>query len=199
MKQKLLYYTRVSVLCLLSTGTFADASVPRYLAELEGAQEVTTIEIPGASAPLNNGPVASGGYGVAELAISLDRSSLEYSVEIINLGTEVQKVHVHLGPRGANGPMLFSIFNIADGGAFGLSQAGFLTIEDLQANPDLGINTMEDVFTNLKRNNLYFNIHTLAIPSGELRGQVGETGQTGQVGALQSIRTLESNDSDDSD
>jgi len=198
MKQKRLYCTLVGVLCLslthVASADFKAAETSRYLAELEGAQEVTTIEIPGASGALNNGPVASGGYGRAELAISLDRSSLEYSVEIINLGTEVQKVHVHLGPRGANGPMLFSIFNIADGGTFELSQAGFLTMEDLQVNPDLGINTMEDVFANLERDNLYFNIHTLAIPTGELRGQVGETGQTGQVG---SIRALESNDSDD--
>jgi len=182
MKRKLLYSALIGVLCLLSTRIFGIDASSRFTAELEGSQEVSSIEITNAAgdiSKLNNGPIASGGYGVGEMAISLDHSSLEYSVEILNIGSEIQKVHIHLGPRGGNGPLLFSIFNIADGGAFALRQAGFLTLADLQVDPaatptleQIGISTMEDVFTNLNSGNLYFNIHTAAVPSGELRGQV---------------------------
>lgn len=143
-----------------------------FVADLSGGQEVTTVTVPGATAPLVNGPVATGAFGVVHVKLAQDRQSLEFRLHASNFGTPVGAAHIHLGPKGANGPVLITLFSRATQGEFPGMLSGVLTAANVEAKPGLGVNTLEDVINNIFWGNAYVNVHTQAFPAGEIRGQL---------------------------
>ncbi len=166
---------------------------PRLSAKLGGAEQVRTASVPGPAGNCNPatgtpacvtipiGPLVSGGSGAAQFSLSPDRTILHYRVTASGTGTPLFMGHIHLGPIGANGPVLLWLFGDQGNAPFTLPRndgawtgeiSGVLTASDLAAAPALGIVTFEDAVNNILRGNAYVNFHTVANPPGELRGQI---------------------------
>ena len=72
--------------------------------------------------------------------------------------------HLHVGLPGVNGPIRYPLTTAAPAGA---SEGAFLPAD----NTFMGVTS--DALDSLTNRLLYANIHSLAVPSGEIRGQVG--------------------------
>lgn len=158
----------------MSAGVFAH-TVPGgavFKAALNGGEEVSTVTIPGASGPVVNGPVVTGAFGMVHFKLSADRQSLEYQLQASNFGTPVIAAHIHLGPKGANGPVLVTLFNRATQGDFTGMVSGTITAANLTPQPAMGVNTFEDLLNNMAFDNAYVNVHSERVPAGEIRGQL---------------------------
>jgi hypothetical protein len=96
-------------------------------------------------------PVSSSAVGEATLQVSLDRS-IAYQLTTSGLtGTEA---HIHTGPVGQDGPILFSL---AGGPAVWSGTTPPMTTTD---------------FNRLQALDLYVDVHTAARPGGEIRAQL---------------------------
>lgn len=175
----------------------------RLGAELGGAEEVRTANIPGPAGTCDPasgtppcvtipiGPLVTGGAGAARFWLSPDRSTLNYHVTASGTGTPLFMGHIHLGPVGANGPVMFWLFGDQSNAPFPLPRndgpwtgeiSGTLTAANLTAQPALGIVDFDDAVANVLRGNAYVNFHTTANPAGELRGQISRHHGRGPFG-----------------
>lgn len=152
-----------------------------FKAELTGDQEVP--------------PVTSTAMGEAVLKLNSDGTALTYSVTVEGLdfgevaGIEEQTsdpnddvvgIHFHNAPRGENGAVVFGISNPSqeDDLSFSFNSDGSTTFSGVWSEDDAASVSLADFVDSLRDAeagedvNLYFNIHTERIPSGEIRGQV---------------------------
>ncbi len=93
-----------------------------------------------------NPPVTTTASGAAVFTLDTRTNELTYKVE--TQGITVTQMHIHTGTLGNNG-----------GVAFALSTTGTLTLNQLQ-------------FDVLNSNAFYVNVHSVANPGGEIRGQI---------------------------
>ena len=161
--------------CAESPATGADELVLPVFARGESHHFVSPLagrnEVP---------PVDTRASGNAVFRLSADGSALHY--KLITAGLQnVTQSHVHLGPPTANGPVVVFLFGFVAGGVTqnGILAEGTLTESDLIARPAIGFGgTMEELVQAMRSGGAYVNVHTVAVPSGEIRGQVRETGPT---------------------
>ncbi len=114
--------------------------------------------------------VATQAGGVTSLVAGKD--SIDFSLNLSPLPvSSVTAVHIHYGPPGSNGPILFSLYDSLDG-PFTNPQTGRLTFSHLQQRADINILTFSDAVNAIMAGNTYVNVHTAANPSGEIRGQL---------------------------
>ena len=145
-----------------------------FKSQLSGDQETT--------------PVTTEATGTAVLKLNDDATALSYEARVTGLdfgsilgldaqtpdtADDVTGLHIHTAPAGQNGPVVFNILSNPDSN-FTINEDGSTTLtgiwDDL-ANfaTDLGnAETNQEV-------DLYFNVHTVANPSGEIRGQLTST------------------------
>lgn len=157
---------------LLFASTCAAGKI--FTASLSGDQEVP--------------PVMSSASGVASLELSDDETSLSYSIDVFGLdigdiqteesSDNITGLHIHAAPAGINGGVVFGIFRpqhdqddrfiTIDG------EGGPIHFEGVWDAPDVinGAAPLADQLMNLFDQGLYFNVHTLANPGGEIRGQI---------------------------
>ena len=141
-----------------------------FQASLDGSQEVI--------------PNDSTATGFATLTLNDDLSRLEISVQLTGvdldglqtpgiLDDNVRGFHIHRGAIGINGPVVFGFINPnhdTNGDLVIDAVAGtVVSAWDLDEGNDT---TLGDELANLIGGDLYFNLHTEAIPSGEIRGQI---------------------------
>ena len=82
--------------------------------------------------------------------------------------------HIHVGPPGISGPVIFALYNSAtDGPLTRLIKR--VTAADLQPATAAGINSFADAVNAIRSGNAYVNVHTPANPNGAVRGQLGAT------------------------
>jgi len=93
--------------------------------------------------------------------------------------------HLHLGPEGQNGSVMFWLYADASvnpnfprsDGPFSGEIRGMLTEAEFVMPKDSDgrvlVSTFEDAVANIMNGNTYINVHTVAHPSGEIRGQFG--------------------------
>ncbi len=124
-------------------GQLAAPEVQVLRAEVESNQEVP--------------PVASTATGVGYLTVNTDTSAVSARVNLEGLSAIM--AHIHQGFAGANGPVIIGLEDVSEADAPGTAWAA----------PDGS--TAQSV-TGLFNGNYYFNIHSEANPSGELRGQL---------------------------
>jgi hypothetical protein len=93
-------------------------------------------------------------------------------LDIYNLPTGIVGAHIHVGPRGVNGPIIFNFTVPAVGQSNDFALSGSLTPGDLVARAAQGINSFEDAIFAIASGVTYVNIHTQANPGGEIRGQL---------------------------
>ena len=145
------------VLMFLLLGASSVMAQTTLRAVLSGAEEV-----PG---------VATNASGEAVFVVYPDR--IEYTLTARNIGTAVSASHIHLGPRGVNGPVILFLFNSTTQGTFPGRVTGTLTAEDLIAMPDRGLSTFSDAVAAVLGGRTYANLHSVPLaPGGEIRGQI---------------------------
>jgi hypothetical protein len=147
------------VVVLLSLGLVGPAhAVTTYTAQLSGANEAS--------------PVDTRARGVAVLQLSADGTELRYRLVASNID-DVTMAHIHIGPVGENGPVAAWLYGPStEGGTHnGVLATGTITDEDL-IGPLAG-QSLDDLVELIESGDAYVNVHTVANPGGEIRGQVG--------------------------
>ena len=125
-------------------------------AVLNGAQEVP--------------PTISAATGTATVTIDAARTTINVTMTTQGFTTPVTASHIHFGPAGANGGVLFSLF--AAPGVFPATLTKNLTSADFAPDAVNGIITFADAVNAILNGNTYINVHTQANLGGEIRGQL---------------------------
>lgn len=137
------------------------------------------------------GPAAQGGSaGVLTAALSADQEvpandslargqavfrlrdgEIHYRLVVANL-FDVRAAHIHLAPAGTNGPVVAFLFppTPLEGRTSGVLAEGIITAADL-IGPLAGA-SLDDLVAAMRAGTTYVNVHTVAIPAGEIRGQI---------------------------
>ncbi len=99
-------------------------------------------------------PTASGATGTAWASLDNTGTQLAYHVTIAGLDTTLTASHIHDAPVGVAGPVVHAITFVdsSSGGAWS--------------------GVPPDMVSELMKDNLYFNVHSVKYPGGEIRGQI---------------------------
>ena len=143
----------VPMLALSPAGAQSGGSV--FVAVLSGDQEVP--------------PVDTDATGIAAFTVSDDGSSMDY-VLVTNGLTDITASHIHLGAAGANGGVSVTLLG---GNAEGITTDGLLATGTI-TDADVDSATLADLLADMAAGDTYVNVHTGAVPSGEIRGQIAE-------------------------
>lgn len=129
-------------------------------------------------------PTGSPATGSAELMLNDEETRLEMNIEISGLdldgnqtpdnpNDDVVGLHIHSAPAGETGPVVFGLISPES------DENNDVTIDPVAGtvssawDVDEGNETtLTEQLPNLFNNGLYFNVHTPAFPSGEIRGQI---------------------------
>ncbi|WP_136418705.1 CHRD domain-containing protein [Herbaspirillum sp. ST 5-3] len=111
-----------------------------FAASLSGPQETP---------PTNSVALGSG-------TLVLNASTREMTAIVTTTGITGTAAHIHQGPPGTAGPIVFPLSETIPGSGIWTTHA---TLTDDQVNT-------------LRSGNYYFNVHSAAFPNGEIRGQI---------------------------
>ncbi|UCE31038.1 MAG: CHRD domain-containing protein [Burkholderiales bacterium] len=120
-------------------------------------------------------PVATSAQGQATFRVLPGGTAIQYRLIVANI-EDVRMSHIHLAPAGANGPIVVWLYPSAPpevlipGRSDGMLAVGVFTAANL-VGPLAG-QTIEDLIAHIQAGNAYVNVHTVAFPSGEIRGQI---------------------------
>lgn len=157
------------VVMLILTGTAAANPGQRnFVAHLSGAGEVP--------------PVDTLSQGQAIFQLSADGSSLHYKLIVANLVDTLQ-AHIHCGTAGVNGPVVVFLYpdapppQLIPGRFSGVLAEGTRTNAHVIPRPDSaecpgGVADFDDLIAKMRSGEAYVNVHTVAYPGGEIRGQI---------------------------
>lgn len=121
-------------------------------------------------------PTNSDGHGRA--AINLIQNDeddswwIKFGVEWGDVRSATTGLHIHAAPKGANGPVLYNLADIAGEPASGFDSpvsGMFQLVPQTAAGQTLSVQDQTDL---LNGGDLYVNLHTQDVPSGEIRGQI---------------------------
>lgn len=117
-------------------------------------------------------PVMTPGTGNVQIGVLPTESSLQVLLTVQNL-RQVTQAHIHLGMPGENGPIVVWLFNNPQG--VDAVQPTTLVSQSFSAanltGPLAGMN-LSALIQEMLRGNTYVNVHTIAHPNGEIRGQL---------------------------
>jgi hypothetical protein len=166
----------VSSLLPLSASNGQEVVTFDLYADLSGAQEVTPPDAPTTPSP----GVTTEATGDVQVRVAEDLSSFAFTLNVSN-GTGVTQAHLHCGRPGQNGPVVVFLSPLNEQGqdVNGLLAEGTRT----NANIEAGAEACEALIGRPVRNVasltaaafdglIYANVHTLANPAGEVRGQL---------------------------
>lgn len=152
----------VSVLSFAFLFAFvASAQGGRFDAKLSGRNQSPAVDTPA--------------HGVATFRLSADGKSLSHRLSVTDIES-VSMAHIHLGPAGAEGPMVAWIYPskppavVKKGEFTGVLARGTLTAANLAGSLDG--ETIADLVEQIKAGKAYVNVHTEKHPAGEIRGQI---------------------------
>ncbi len=169
MKKKLLIVLLLFALLTLGVSTVAARGFSQnFRTRLTGQAEVP--------------PVASQAEGQALFQLSHDGETLRYRLLVRNI-VDVTQAHIHCGPLGENGPVVVFLYpdapppQLIPGPFSGLLASGTRTDANIVPQPDSpvcpgGVANLDDLLAQMRSGNTYVNVHTLANPAGEIRGQI---------------------------
>ncbi len=144
-----------------ASNTTEKQKVHSFRAHLTGDQEV-----PAASTTAT---------GQAIFKLSKDGSELSYKLIVANLD-DVLMAHIHLAPAGMNGGVVVWLYpsgpppQLIEGTTNGILAEGVITSGNLVGSLMGG--DLQTLLNNMAAGNAYVNIHTVAYPGGEIRGQI---------------------------
>ena len=150
----------VSVLLLVGAGACSDDETgpddeDEFVATLTGAAERPT-------------PVTTTATGSASVEINDDAQTLTFSVSVTGL-VSPQMAHIHVGAATVAGPIAVNLLPTPPGAG---SFTGVLASGTITAGQIVGGETFATLAAKIRAGNAYINVHTIAFPDGELRGQL---------------------------
>ncbi len=152
----------VTVLAVATAVAAAPAQPRNFVAPLSGGNEVP--------------PVDTQARGVAIFHLSDDGTALEYKLNVSNIN-DVLQAHIHArAAAGVNAPVVTFLYPdgpppvLIPGRHTGTLATGVITAADL-IGPMAGM-TMADLLDAIMDGEAYVNVHTVANPTGEIRGQL---------------------------
>ena len=133
-----------------------------FKARLTGDQEAPT-------------PVVTDTTGQARIQINKDQTEGEFTLSV-NDGVRVTQAHLHCAPAGVAGPIVVFLAGLHAGGlnidGKWVSNATFTDASIVNAACG---STVAALTESMRQGNVYVNVHTVAHPAGEVRGQVEAT------------------------
>ncbi|MFZ2168552.1 MAG: CHRD domain-containing protein [Methylococcaceae bacterium] len=121
-------------------------------------------------------PVVTDTTGKFDLQLNKAETEAEFSLRV-NDGVRIRQAHLHCAPIGVNGPI---VAFLAGDNAAGYDVDGKwisnATLTDTSiSNPACGA-TISALAASMRAGNVYVNVHSVANPSGAIRGQVEAAG-----------------------
>lgn len=164
MRRLVMLAAAIAAVALLLQLPGVEAAKGMFVAHLSGASEVPAVE--------------TRATGQALVRVSGDEAALHYRLIVANLDGATQ-AHIHCGDAGENGPVVAFLFGfVADGvSSNGPLAVGTITDADVIPRPDSavcpgGVADLADLIEKIESGGAYVNVHTLANPPGEIRGQL---------------------------
>ena len=159
------YLTLIIAAVLLSAASVSGAAAQGSGAIILGADLSGDQEVP---------PVETDTGGTAKFRLEPNSDEIDFKLKVKD-GVDLLAVagaHVHCAPAGANGPVVaFLAQPVADGIDGKLKVSGTITDADI-INDACGA-TVDELVSSMQAGLAYVNVHSLANPSGEVRGQIG--------------------------
>ena len=166
---KNLYTTSLILVAFLavSSTAYGDSGL-KFEADLDGAQEVP--------------PVFTDTTGEIEVEFNDALTEAEFELEVFD-GVAVTQAHFHCAPADVNGPVVAFLFGFVLGGfdvdgdlaEFTLTDANIAAVgADCVPSIGMAINNLADLALAMEDGNIYANVHSVANPGGEVRGQLLE-------------------------
>jgi hypothetical protein len=117
-------------------------------------------------------PVITDTTGKALLILNQAKTELEFQLHV-NDGVRITQSHIHCAPVGVNGPIVVFLAGRHDAGldvdGKWVSNA---TITDTSIVNTACGETLSELAESMRAGNTYVNVHSVAHPSGVIRGQV---------------------------
>ena len=165
--------TLLGLLLILATGCTPEQEDPIHLIQEVNASAKAGMQFNFATSLKGSNevpPVDTRATGMAKVKISEDETYLSYRINVANI-EDVLFAHFHMAPAGENGGVVATLF-FSDPPAEdpnGVLVKGVITAEDVTGS----ISGDFDALVNaIRSGNIYINVHSLEVPSGELRGQL---------------------------
>lgn len=165
--------TQAQAEALASGGLYFNVHTPENPSgEIRGqiGREVSAAQLTSAQEVPTNASTATGNG-----LFSFDPVTKKFSARMTLTGLAATVAHIHSGTVGNNGPVLFPLTETAPGSRVWVSAVD-VVLTDAQV-------------TLLNNGGLYFNAHSAAFPSGEIRGQIGRNVRIVPMSAAQEVPT----------
>jgi hypothetical protein len=178
------YRTRTGRWSLNGTSNFDELTfspgegLTSYFTSLVGGQEVPPV----ASA-------ASGNF-TATFDSAIPASFNTRLEATVPAGTTFTRAHIHLGETGTNGGILFDLCG-EEGSPDCTPVNGVISVDNLLSEAEFNavgdVTTFDQAVEAIQNGRTYVNVHSVAFPGGEIRGQIGrnvivlKAGETGPV------------------
>ena len=120
-------------------------------------------------------PNDSKAQGQAVFQLSADGLSLSYRLNVANI-EDVTQAHIHMGPADGTGGIVAWLYpsapplQLIPGRSQGTLEAGTITAASLVGA--LAGQPLSALVDAIEAGNAYVNVHTVAFPLGEIRGQI---------------------------
>lgn len=123
-------------------------------------------------------PVDTDAGGLAVFHLNQEGTELRYLVVVTNLENATQS-HIHCGSADVAGPVVAFLFGFDPVGVTvnGVLAKGTITAANVIPRPDSpacpgGVANFDDLIAKMRSGDAYVNVHTIAFPAGEIRGQL---------------------------
>ena len=152
-------FAAVAILVAFIGFTGAASADELFKATLTGNQEVP--------------PVTTETTGKAFLLLNNDGNSIEFQLHV-NSGVKITQSHIHCAAAGVNGPVVVFLAGLHSAGLdIDGKWVGNATIKDSSiVNTACGA-TVAELAASIRSGNAYVNVHSVANPTGVIRGQLG--------------------------
>jgi hypothetical protein len=135
----------------------------------ESATAAGSASYTGTLSAQNARPVATGSSATGTVVLSIDGATATYTVTASAFSTALVAGHIHIGGPTAIGPIIVPLTIRAQSGAVA---AGTLDLSRPIATGTVTISG-DSLRTLFRTGQTYVDLHTVAFPDGEIRGQVG--------------------------
>ena len=159
MKKLLALIVLASWIGLYSCDTLSSSDTLEKDLSLKSGQKVMSFKAH-LTSDQETGAVESLATGEAILKLSKDGTMLSYKLIVANIDNVIAS-HIHLAAPGVNGPVKIPLYTsgLIEGTSNGILVEGEAPIDESLLNAMMAGNT-------------YVNVHTVAYPGGEIRGQI---------------------------
>ena len=138
------YRSILQLLFIIIAGSMAAQAQQVFVANLSGAQEVPAV--------------TSSGKGVCQAILNAAQTQITVNCNYSGLSSQANAAHIHgTAPVGANAAVLFNFGSVSGTSGTISNQTFNLTAQQV---------------ADLRRNQMYVNVHTANNPGGEIRGQL---------------------------